>query len=155
MRHIHNIKEKPSLIPQIAQWIYEQWGQYGSRSFDQIQIAIQDQNNLDYPFTLVAVENEEPVGTASLKAHDMDILQHLTPWLSGVYVPPAHRGKGIASSLIQEVVQRARNLGFEQLYLFTDSGVPLYKKLGWSPVQELQYHGLDVVVMDRKLTEET
>jgi len=58
--------------------------------------------------------------------------QHLTPWLSSVYVPEAHRGKGIASALSRRAASEAGKLGFDRLYLFTPRSEALYARLGWS-----------------------
>ncbi|WP_415858345.1 GNAT family N-acetyltransferase [Burkholderia ubonensis] len=43
-------------------------------------------------------DDGEAQGTASLVQSTLTH-QHLGPWLSAVFVPPAHRGKGIASAL--------------------------------------------------------
>jgi predicted N-acetyltransferase YhbS len=152
---ILNIKERPDLIPAVARWIHEEWGHIRSRSHEDIVQRLEDGCVGDYPFTLVAIWNNQPVGTAALKIHDMDILQEYTPWLAGVYVPAIHRGKKIASCLVSEVELRAKQLGFERTYLFTATATKLYEKLGWIPMQELQYDGLKVIVMQKMLKQET
>ncbi len=143
------MKERPDLIPIVAGWYHEEWGHLRSRSFSDMVKGLEDRCVGDYPFTLIALRDDEPVGTASLKIHDMDILQEFTPSLSSVFVPPSHRGKQIASSLVAEVEMRAKNLSFTQTYLYTSSAVPLYQKLGYESMQALQYNGLDVVVMQK------
>ncbi|MCE9598077.1 MAG: GNAT family N-acetyltransferase [Spirochaetia bacterium] len=148
---ILNIKERPDLIAQVAQWIHQEWGHFRDRSLQDIVRAIENGCVAEYPFTLVAIMGAEPVGTASLKIHDMDLLQDFTPWLAGVYVPTIHRGKNIASLLVSEVEERARRLGFAQIYLYTSTGAKLYEKLGWNSIQELEYDGIHVVVMDKML----
>jgi GNAT superfamily N-acetyltransferase len=59
------------------------------------------------PRTLVLLVEDEPVGTASLAAHDLDERPDLTPWLTGVFVAPHARGQGYAAELIAAVEQEA------------------------------------------------
>jgi len=146
-----NIKERPYLIPQVARWYYDEWGRNRSRSYDSIVQDIEDCGVGDFPFILVAMENADLIGTASLRIHDMDIMQELTPWIAGVYVPTTHRARKIASSLVSHIELRAKALGFEKAYLYTRSAFPLYEKLDWKPMQELEYHGSSVVVMEKYL----
>jgi len=151
---IINLKERTDLIPTVARWIHDEWGQFRSRSLEQIIQRLEESCVDDYPFTLVAIMNNQPVGTAALKIHDMDILHEYTPWLAGVYVPVIHRKKKVASYLISEVELRAKKRGFDFMYLFTTKGITIfYEKLGWFPLLELEYHGIIVTVMQKVLTE--
>lgn len=53
----------------------------------------------------------------------------------GVYVRPQSRGKGVASALMREIIQRARQMeGVEQITLIASAHLPaqkLYKSLGF------------------------
>jgi hypothetical protein len=49
------------------------------------------------PRTFILLADGEPVGTASLAAHDLDERPDLTPWLAGVFVDPHTRGQGYAA----------------------------------------------------------
>jgi ribosomal protein S18 acetylase RimI-like enzyme len=52
----------------------------------------------------------------------------------GVYVSPEQRGKGVARALMQEVIQRARQLNLEQITLVASAHLParhLYESLGF------------------------
>ncbi|MBL8020216.1 MAG: GNAT family N-acetyltransferase [Leptospirales bacterium] len=148
---IVNINKRPDLIPTVARWYHEEWGHIRSRSYEHMVQVLQDRCVGDFPFTLVAIDQGEAVGTASLKIHDMDILQDLTPWLASVYVPPIHRGRRIAAALIGNVERVANGLGFMHLYLYTWTAATLYQKLGWLTLQELDYNGVDVVVMKKPI----
>lgn len=53
--------------------------------------------------------------------------------LGGVLVHPAHRGQGIARTLISVAVEHARAAGAETMILLCRPDlVPLYTQLGWS-----------------------
>lgn len=74
---------------------------------------------------------------------------HLTPWLSSVYVPPEHRGRGIATALSLRAVEEARRLGHERIYLFTPNSRALYARLGWQDLEVLHRQGISLTVMVR------
>ena len=65
---------------------------------------------------------------------------------------PAHRGNGIASRIANRTAEIARSLGVKTLHVQTerlDGG--LYARLGWAPFEQVNYRGLDVLVMERHL----
>jgi GNAT superfamily N-acetyltransferase len=73
------------------------------------------------PRTFILLANSEPVGTASLAAHDLDERPDLTPWLAGVFVVPHARGRGYAAHLISAVEQEARIASISTLWLYTNT----------------------------------
>ena len=52
-----------------------------------------------------------------------------------LYVRPEYRGNGIATALVERIIEDARNTGYEELYLDTlpelESAVKLYKSFGF------------------------
>ena len=57
-----------------------------------------------------------------------------------LWVRPDLRRVGVAAALMDEIVQRARHLGYRRLYLETGPAQPealaFYAKIGWTPVDE-------------------
>jgi N-acetylglutamate synthase-like GNAT family acetyltransferase len=49
----------------------------------------------------------------------MDTRLDLAPWLASVLVAPAYRRRGVGSALAERVVEEARALAVETLYLYT------------------------------------
>ena len=76
-----------------------------------------DCGHREIPTTFVALAGHQCLGSVSLVACDMDIRPTLTPWLSGVFVAPEHRRRGVGAALVERVVQEARALGKPRLYL--------------------------------------
>ena len=91
--------------------------------------------------------NSVLIGTASLIEHDVPTRAELTPWLASVYVDPRFRKRGIGSALVRAVLQEARNLGLEKLYLITPDQVPFYRRQGWQEMEEIVYRGEAVTIM--------
>ncbi len=70
------------------------------------------------PRTFVLLVDDEPVGMASLDAHDLDTRPDLTPWLAGVFVAP-HARAGATPRLVAAVEAFAASLGVATLWLYT------------------------------------
>ena len=147
---IEGIADHPELIETVAQWQWESWGNLepGDSLAKRIAYLTEQAAHRDrIPTTFVALEEDEPLGSASLVAHDMDTHPELSPWLASVYVKPAARGRGVASALVRRVVQEAARLGYARLYLFTEDAHGLYKKIGWQAIATEQFQGLGVTIM--------
>ncbi len=97
------------------------------------------------------MDGERPVGMASLVVDDMSDRRELTPWLASVYVLPEWRGRGIASRLVRRVEEEARAHGVERFYLYTPDQQALYRRLGWQDVEQREYRGEMVTIMQRDL----
>jgi GNAT superfamily N-acetyltransferase len=109
-------------------------------------------NREKIPLFVLAVEADEIVGVAELKYREMAIYPDKEHWIGGVFVPPAHRGKGIASRLANRIVEIAGSLGVKTLHLQTEKlNGGLYARLGWVATEQVNYRGLDVLVMEKRL----
>jgi predicted N-acetyltransferase YhbS len=103
------------------------------------------------PVALVALDDAGvPVGTASLVFDDLEG-DPRNPWLASVFVPVEQRRKGIASALVRAVEETARRFGYCQLHLFTTSARALYAGLGWRALEQRDYRGEHIQVMDKAL----
>jgi GNAT superfamily N-acetyltransferase len=103
------------------------------------------------PQTLVLLVDDEPVGTASLTAHDLDERPDLTPWLAGMFVAPHARGQGYAAELIAAVEQEARKASISALWLYTNTAERVYARAGWRTVETVQHDGRPFALMRRDL----
>ncbi|QIY76088.1 GNAT family N-acetyltransferase [Streptomyces sp. RLB1-33] len=89
----------------------------------------------DKQHTLTAVSDGRPVASAGWLLRDMDFdgSPRRAAGLGGVLVQPAHRGRGIARTVISVAVEHARVAGAETMILLCRPDlVPLYTQLGWS-----------------------
>jgi len=101
--------------------------------------------------SFVMLENDVPVGTASLAAHDLASRPDLGPWISNVYVLPAYRRRGYASALIRHIEAFARTQAISTLWLYTLDAVALYERLGWHRAGLARDKYFTVVLMRRDL----
>ena len=145
--------ERPDLAAQVAAWGFAEWGHLNpGETLARRVIRIQGKMNVDrVPIAFVALDDRGGiVGTASLIFDDLEG-DPRNPWLASVYVPPEQRKKGIASALVQTVEDAARRLGYTRLYLFTSTAPKLYADLGWRPLEQRDYRGDHIQIMDKTL----
>lgn len=154
---IEKLNQHPDMIETVATWWFNEWSRLYPDNVT-VEIAAQslrDELDLDEPLPhiLVAIENGKPIGSASLKLHELKNHFPDTPnWLGSVYVDKSARGTGTASKLVGEIESIARSKEINTLHLQTerlDGG--LYKRLGWQPVTQLWDRGDDVLVMSKQL----
>jgi GNAT superfamily N-acetyltransferase len=147
--HIAYLADRPAFIPTLARWHHAQWS-YLDVGVSAEQRAVRLQAHLgrrQIPTTFVALRGDTLLGSASLIAHDMDTRMDLSPWLASVYVAPEHRGRGVGTALVRRVVEEAKALEVETLYLFTPDKEGFYAHLGWSVLDRTSYRGYQVAVM--------
>ncbi len=145
--------ERPDLAPQVAAWGFAEWGHLNpGETLAQRTARIRAKMNVDrVPVAFVALDDDGSlIGTASLLFDDLEG-DPRNPWLASVFVPPAHRKKGIASALVRTVEDAARRFGYSRLYLFTVSSSRLYAGLGWQALERRAYRGEHIQVMDKIL----
>lgn len=144
------LADHPALIPVLARWQHDEWSHLNpDRTLaDRIaELALHGRGGV--PTTLVELSHDGlPLGSASLIEQDMHTHTELRPWLASVYVAPPHRGRGIASALVEGIHAEARAAGIERLYLFTPDQERLYARLGWCVRSRERFAGEDVVVME-------
>jgi GNAT superfamily N-acetyltransferase len=149
--------DRPDLVEVTARWRWEAFFRH-SEPFEAILKAAQQtsaQQNAaigrTMPRTFVLLVDDEPVGTASLVAHDLDERPDLTPWLAGVFVAPHARRQGYAVQLVRAVEQEARKASVSTLWLYTNTAERIYARAGWQTVEIVQHDGKSFSLMRRDL----
>ena len=150
------LADKIELLPVLANWYFEEWGyiEKGRTLEKEMENLQKYLNKESIPMILLATDKGELLGAAQLKCHEMSIYPEKKYWLGGVYVSKNHRGKGIARQIVQELISIAGSLKIKNLYLQTenlDGG--LYRRMGWQPIEQVIYHNIDVLVMERDVEE--
>jgi predicted N-acetyltransferase YhbS len=136
-------------VPTLAAWHHAQFGYLSPNStLASRQEKLEATCRKDaLPITLIALSDEgDLLGSASILITTITH-QHLTPWLSTVFVAEKFRGHGIASGLSLRMIGEAKRLGYDQLYLFTPHNERLYARLGWETFGRATHNGTEVVLM--------
>lgn len=115
---IVHLGDRPDAIPAVAAWLFGEWGhKRPGGSLERAVERLEARVGTDIlPLALIAVADGRPVGTASLVDRE-DAGDAPGPWVSGVYVVPEVRGRGVGRRLIQRIEVEAARLGFTRLLL--------------------------------------
>jgi GNAT superfamily N-acetyltransferase len=88
------------------------------------------------PIGLVAIEGERVLGAAAL---DRDVSTGLTPSVVGLLAAPEARGKGVARALIESAEGRARQLGYDELFISTSILHGMLLREGWLEKGDVEF----------------
>ena len=92
---IEYLADYPDALPILAEWQHREWGHL--RPGDTVEARrarLEGWCNRDrIPLTVVALDDGEVLGSASLIPHDMETRMELTPWMAGVFVGEQYRRK--------------------------------------------------------------
>lgn len=150
---ISYLVDHPEYVPQLAQWLFEQWGAILGEETPAARIKKLEThlNRDELPIAWVAHANGQVLGTAALRVHDLEDRDDLTPWLGGVLVGPQFRRRGIGETVCAAVEEQARSRGIETLYLFTLNLQAWYSRQGWKPLAPCVWRGRPGMIMDKDL----
>lgn len=119
----------------VVDWVHSQWVAHWGRSrLSTVQLLRSRLSRDRLPLTLVAQVGDEPVGTLSIADDEAPAGRGCLPCLSGVYVPPAWRGRGVGGQLCARAVGEAVRLALPRLGLFTADARDFYARRGWRAV---------------------
>lgn len=149
---VTSTSDRPDLVPVVAGWLWEAFWRESGKSLDQLMSEVNASVVVrPMPRTFVLIAGSEPVGTASLVAHDLDERPDLSPWLAGVFVTPEARGRGYARQLISAVEHAAVSASVATLWLYTYSAERIYARAGWRTAGAVHHDGKPFVIMRRDL----
>ncbi len=133
-------------LPEVARWFVAEWpGWYGPGGQGDVSQDLQAfaASADTLPLGLLALQGDQPVGAAALKAESIPSHRHLGPWAAAGYVRPGLRGQGVGAALLAALRLHAQRLGHPQLYCGTATANRLLLRSGWTVI--------DSTVLDGKL----
>ena len=153
MTKIAYLADHPEHIHTVAEWIYNQWTDKNKKTLDEVIGSFKKRcvkNKI--PLTLVALAEDECVGTVTLYKNDLETRKELEPWLGSLYVSPSYRKQGIGEELTKQAIEVSKQLGFDKLYLRTEEKADYYSKRGWDFIFNAQDEkGIETKVFSFKL----
>jgi len=151
MVRIDLLKKHPNTIPALAHIWHEVLGKiwFPELTIQEIESLTYDElNTCDETTSFVALCDEIPVGFCTFKLKE-EFRPDLGPWLADVVVDPKYQKQGIGKMLSDVAALKAKELGFEKLYLFAfDPTIPeYYERFGWRKIgmDEFKYHPVTVM----------
>lgn len=158
------LKNCPQVIPILAQWLYEEWHCYDIFLTKEklIHSFITRLNNDRIPITFVALKNDKPVGTISLKKNidpEFSDFPKNSVWMGSLQVVLEERNQGFGQELLKFATTIAKYLGYEKLYFYTSNhmNVKWYLKKGAQIIEERPFrnHMITILHISLKNVEKT
>jgi N-acetylglutamate synthase-like GNAT family acetyltransferase len=153
---IQFLADVPEHINQLADWHHAEWQHlFKDWTLDVVRAELREHGECKtLPTTLVLLSNNQLLGSVSLIEQDAPEFVNIgSPWLASLYVRPSERGKGFGFQLVQALIQHAKSIKVEKVFLFTPEHKNFYVKLGWKSIQQAMLHGEEVTVMNYTMNE--
>ena len=154
---VESLVEHPHHWQLAAQWSFEAWmhefpSDIVQTYLDQYALAACEPEELIEVFA--AIDSQDNLlGVATLVDDDeLPDAPEPGPWLAAVFVKPEARNLQIGSELVTNVVDRARELGYQKIYLYTEHAEDWYRKKGWIKIRDIVFLGLHHTVMQLELS---
>jgi N-acetylglutamate synthase-like GNAT family acetyltransferase len=81
------------------------------------------------PMTIVARETGQVIGCAALEVYGTVAL------LRSVAVDPVRRSRGLGQQLVETQLKKAQKLGFQEVYLLTETAHDYFPRFGFRPIE--------------------
>ena len=150
------LAEHPHHWQTAAEWSFEAWkhdfpSDTVQTYLDQYALAASEPEELLEVFAATD-SHGNLLGVATLVDDDeLPDAPEPGPWLAAVFVTPSAREFGVGSALVEHVVNRARELGYPKIYLYTEHQELWYASKGWTKIRDIVFLGLHHTVMQLEL----
>lgn len=146
MYTLHYLADRPEFIDQVAYWYWDEWHRHIEKwSLDYMKKIVRENhcNKDKLNINMIALDKDgTPAATMTLFEDEyLPGWEHKKPWLGGLYVAPEHRNKGLAYRLSYTLMNKAMNMGFEEVFLFTKEIHNLPRKHHFKAVGQEEYGG--------------
>src|SRR5476651_2600377 len=151
MIKIDFLKNHPQAIPALANIWHEVLGKIWMPEIgiEEIESLYYEELNQDIPLTFIALYGEFPLGSCTLELTG-GVRSDLRPWIGDLVVDPKYQQQGIGKILLAATIEKAKELGFEKLYLFAfdPTITEYYGCLGWKKIGMDEFKSHPVTVME-------
>jgi GNAT superfamily N-acetyltransferase len=147
-----DLRVRPEFAKAVASRVWRAWWQGKGYPLDYIEDRVAESlDGAAVPFAVVAHEDSQFLGTASVIPSDLDERPEYTPWVAAVWVDPEHRRRGIGAALVRKAAQGAFESGAALVYLCAlPEKRAFYERLGWQRLEEnIGRNGLTVLTLSR------
>ncbi len=139
----------------VAKWLSDNWGVDMGYNLSETEAWCNKLANECTETLIVGKYKNHVVGTAIVCECDLEGHEHLTPWMSSLFVPGNYRGIGIGGLLIDTACKWAEERQFLELYLYVEEGrlIPYYRRFGWEITEVVRIDGSKSSIMRKLLAE--
>ena len=135
------LADRLHLVGAVAEMRWREWGDEPGREELSwwVDVTAAEAGQRGLPVTWVAVdEGGEAAGAVGLGEFDIAERRDRSPWVLGMVVWSASRGRGVGRLLLSRLEQYAAGQGFPRVWVATgDPAVGFYRRCGWAEAERL------------------
>lgn len=135
---ITNLKYRPELKYQAAEWFHEKWGISSDAYLESMDACFK--NQCPVPQWYIVLEGDNIVAGLGVIENDFHNRKELTPNICALYVEESYRKQGIAGIMLNFVIDEFKIMGIDTLYLVTEH-TTFYERYGWEFLCMVQEDG--------------
>lgn len=156
---------QPNWLSAVVQWQHQEWCRtrpdaMPAPSLTEQAEALEKRAQLlnthlcrdTIPLTLLAIEEDRPLGSVSLVYLSPKDEQNQCAWVSNLFVVAVKRRLGIASQLLSEIENKSRKLRLKELKLATSDALEYYLKRHWQLKDQKKMDGEQLYILHKHLT---
>lgn len=134
--NIISLKDDVRYLEEYVKLCALEWG--SPKSDEEVKLKVSKILESDKLISVLGlIEEDVLIGFISLFKYDGDERRDLTPWYATMYVRSEYRGMGYSKLLNNAILDEARRLGYNKIYLKTDL-VNYYEKFGAKYMEDLE-----------------
>lgn len=134
--NIISLKDDVRYLEEYVKLCALEWG--NPKSEEEVKLKVSKILESDKLISVLGlIEEDVLIGFISLFKYDGDERRDLTPWYATMYVRSEYRGMGYSKKLNNAILDEARRLGYNKIYLKTDL-VNYYEKFGAKYMEDLE-----------------
>jgi GNAT superfamily N-acetyltransferase len=138
---VHLLAEHPNLVGAIAEMRWREWGQEPGREDLSwwVDVTASEAGRRGLPVTWAAVDEVGgAAGAVGLGEFGIAERRDRSPWVLGMIVRAASRGRGVGRLLLSSLERYAAGQGYPQIWVATgDPAVGFYRRCGWQETERL------------------
>lgn len=90
------------------------------------------------PISFACYNNNTLVGFCTLQKNNLKKYLEICSWICSVMIFEEYRYQGYGTKMLQEIANKAKELGYNKVYLWTDQAPEFYKKIGYTYLQQVE-----------------
>lgn len=120
---------------------YTHWHQFNpamdkEETIDKFKNSFTKEEGL--PIGYACYNDDILVGFCTLRKENLKKYPEIYPWISSVMIFDEYRHQGYGTEMLQEIANRAKELGYHKVYLWIDQAPEFYKKIGYTYLRQVE-----------------
>ncbi len=92
------------------------------------------------------MDGDLALGTCALAEESMSMRGEFGAWLVGLWVRPSHRGRGLATRLVEAAAHQAALFNIRELRAGATAAAGVFRRAGWIRLEPIVHQGVETQI---------